>query len=89
MKNLTAIQQERVRLFKNTLNKSSKWYAQDLRDFIDNVSKETASKSKEVLSRVNAMNSKEFELSVAKEERKMEMAGLYELSNMKPKNALD
>lgn len=89
MKNLTALQQERVRLFKNSLNKSSKWYAQDLQDFIDNVSKEKPSKSTEVLGRVKAMNSKEFESQVAKEERKMERAGLFEMSNMRPINALD
>lgn len=89
MKNLTAAQQERVRLFKATLNKSSKWYNQDLNDFISNVSKEDAAKSNELIGRMTYMRSAKFEKEIAKEENRMLKAGLYETGNMTPTNALD
>ena len=64
MKNLTSIQKERVRLFKATLNVNSKWYNQDLQDFIDKVAKESKSDSERVIGRVNYMNSDKYEKEI-------------------------
>ena len=88
-KKLTPIQLKRVGLYMASLNPRSKWYDQDLAEFIENVKKESPALSLIRLKNVEALQSEAFEKEVAKEEAKMAKAGLYDIGKMKPKNALD
>jgi len=89
MKNLTAIQKERINQFEKTLNKNSKFYNEDLQNFINNVSKENKQKSEKSLSRVGYLNSDIFAKKVKKEINKLDDAGLFNISKMKVNNSLD
>jgi len=89
MKNLTSIQIERVNQFKKTLNKTSKFYNEDLQNFINNVSKENKKDSETKLSRIGCLNSKQFEIKVKSEIKKLDRAGMFSPTNMKPINCLD
>lgn len=70
-------------------NKSSKWFASDVKDFTSNLNKVSASRLDEMYNNAIAFNSPEFEANIAKEEKKMLKAGLFEIGNMKIINALD
>lgn len=70
-------------------NKSSKWFVADVKDFTSNLDKVSESRLDEMYHNATAFDSSEFEAKVAKEEKKMAKAGLYEMGNMKPVNALD
>lgn len=89
MKNLTAIQKERVEQFKKTLNKNSKFYNEDLQNFIDNISKESAKQSKISLSRVGSYSTKQFQSKVNKEIEKMDKSGMFNVKKMHALNSLD
>jgi hypothetical protein len=87
---MTQLQQERVRQYKAAyLNKSSKWYAIDLAEFISNVRTETAEKSMRMIGVRNYLNSDKCAQMIEREEAKMERAGMYNINNLTPLNALD
>lgn len=89
MKNLTAIQKERVEQYKKTLNKNSKFYNEDLQNFISNITKETASKSKSCLSRVGSYSDKKEQSKIKKEIEKMDKSGMFDIKKMHAANSLD
>jgi hypothetical protein len=70
-------------------NKASKWYRGDVQDFKNGVMNVPDSTIDEMYSNAVALDSPAFEAMVAKEERRMDRAGMYSPGNMKPKNALD
>lgn len=80
-----------VELYKLTLNTNSKFYADDVRDFKANISGLSETQINEKISRLNAITSNKstFNKSVEKEMRKMDNAGMFNVSSMAPKNALD
>lgn len=73
----------------NYSNKNSKWFTSDVKDYIGYINSVSASKLDLLYSNAIAFNSPEFERNIEKEEKKMLKAGLYEMGNMKPVNALD
>lgn len=89
MKNLTAIQKERVEQYKSTLNKSSKFYNEDLQNFINNISKESAEQSKKSISRVGSYSTKQFKAKVEREIEKMDNSGMFNVKKMHALNSLD
>lgn len=89
MKKLTKIQKERVEQFKKTLNKTSKFYNEDLQNFIDNVLNESVAQSKETLSRIGSYSDKSQQKQVEKEIEKMDKAGMFNPSKMHILNSLD
>jgi hypothetical protein len=92
MKNLTALQQERIRQYKEVNKRfkgKTKWYEIDLAEFIEFVSKEAPEKSMRMIANRNYLHSDECARMIAKEEAKMERAGMYNIKNLTPLNALD
>lgn len=86
---LTPIQKERVAAYKKSLNTNSKFYEQDVADFIRNVKNETPAKSATMLGNQKWLNSEESERYVNHEVGKLDRAGMFNINRMKPKNALD
>ena len=91
MKNLTALQQERIRQYKEVNKRylGGKWYAIDLAEFIANVSKEAPEKSKRMIANHNYLHSAECDKMIKREETKMERAGMYNIKNCSAIHALD
>ena len=80
-----------IRLYTASQNAKSKWFAQDLADFKLAISLRTDKELKQQLANLNALagNDSRFNRICDKEEKRMQRAGMYDLGNMKPKNALD
>ena len=75
--------------YRKSLNPSSKWFTQDIQEFKEKVSELRTSEVAERLRNRRAFNSPAFEKLVAKEEAKLNKAGMYDIGNMRPENALD
>lgn len=80
---------ESVRLFTNTLDKKSKWYNQDLTDFKQRIQCASIEQIKASINNMSYAQSEKSEIDFNKETRRLEKAGMFNISNMKHINALD
>ena len=82
---------EMIEFKKRSLNPKSKWFTQDLQDYTDAVKRLSAPELLRAYNNIRAMNDKNssFNKTVNKEILKMQKAGMYDVSRMSPKNALD
>lgn len=80
-----------VKAYLKRVNKNSKWFAQDLATFKAGIAKETPAQLIQRLSNWCAMDDENstFNKAVKAEEKRMDKAGLFNVRNMKPVNALD
>lgn len=78
-----------VKNYISGLNKSSKWYEQDIADYKCNIDNISNAKLKEMYDNSIAFNSKSFEKIVAREESKLLKAGMFDINKLKPQNSLD
>lgn len=90
MKHLQGLRNEWIKEYEKTLVPNSKFYDQDLQDFTKNVN---ACKDKmrmaKAIENLKALRSKAFDRFCEKEVSRMEEAGLFNINNFKPINALD
>lgn len=80
-----------IQLYKSTLNVNSKWYGSDMQTFISIAETKTEHELLQQLANLRAItgNDARFNKMVEREEKKMLKAGMYDVGNMKPENALD
>jgi len=80
-----------IELYKSTLNPSSKWYGSDLFNFISIAENKTEAELSQQLANLRAItgNDAKFNKEVEREEKRMLKAGMFDIGNMKHKNALD
>lgn len=89
--NTNQLRSEILKVFKLSLNPNSKWYQQDLKDFTSILKTRTEKELQQQLANMRGIVGLDPEVNklCALEEKRMEKAGMYNLGNMKPENALD
>lgn len=89
--NINTLRKEIIGLHTKTLNPKSKWYAQDLADFRAVLSTKTEAEMRQQLANMRGIAGLDKGLNkiLEAEEKRMAKAGMYDLGNMKPENALD
>jgi len=80
---------ETIKLFIKTLDKKSKWFTQDLNDFSLRLNSASIEQIKSSYNNLSYMNSKQSDIDFDKETKRLEKAGMFNVGNMKPANALD
>ena len=82
-------QKQAIELYKKTLNKNSKFYKEDLQNFITNIKTASKTQVNQSLNNMSYMASKQSDIDFEKETNKLDKAGMFNIGNMKPINALD
>jgi hypothetical protein len=78
-----------VKLYKKSLNPKSKWFNQDVTDFKSQLENKSIAELKEQVSRLSVYDSSKFKKDANKEVSKLNKGGMFDISNMSGKNALD
>ena len=88
---MKSLDSEIIDLFKQSQNPNSKWYNDDVAAFIRVLKTKTTKEKQQQLANMRALAGLDpkFNAAVEKEEKRLVRAGMYDLGNMKPENALD
>lgn len=78
-----------IELFTKTLDKKSKFYQQDITDFKNRIQSASAQQLEQSINNMSYMASKKSDIDFERETRKLDKAGMFNIGNMKPINALD
>lgn len=82
-------QKQAIELFKETLNPSSKFYAEDLQHFINGISLASKDHVRQTVNNLSYARSKKADNDFNRETKRMEIAGMFNIGNMHPRNSLD
>lgn len=83
--------QQLIEKYKKSLNQKSKWYSEDVKQYKKAISELSVDELNRKLGNISALvdNDSKFNRAVRKEITKLDNAGMYNISGMKPGNALD
>lgn len=80
---------EAIKLYKKTLDVNSKWYNEDLKSFTIGVNTSTVEQLQKTVNNLSYLQSKQSDVDFEIETKKLDKAGMFNIGNLKPINALD